>query len=155
MVCLPCILIVNSDERTDIMIPQLRADGTLPLGEHHATLAEILRAFPANSLERIALNQALQDALPAFQQLKILAPDVIIYINGSFTTAKSDPNDIDVLFLTDLLTENDIIAFLQQTCPLSVMYFDIHADPFGNTYLVQFFSKTRTMRSKGIIILDI
>jgi hypothetical protein len=137
------------------MIPSLRADGTLPPGEYHATLAEVLVAFPATTPERTVLNQALQDALPTLQHLKALASDAIIYLNGSYTTAKRDPNDIDLLVLTNQLTENQVIALFQQECPVAAMSFDIHADPFGQTYLVRFFTQTRTQRPKGIIILDV
>lgn len=137
------------------MIPKLRSDRTLPPGEHHATLMEVLSTFPATSPERKDLNQALQDAWPALQKLKVLAPDVVIYINGSYTTAKPDPNDVDLLFLTNLLTENRIIAFFHRECPVSAIAFDIRADPIGKTYLVRFFSATRSLRPKGIIVLDI
>ena len=137
------------------MIPRLRSDGTLPPGEHHATLTEVLVAFPASSPERIVLNRALQDALPALQKLKFVAPDMIVYVNGSYTTSQSDPNDVDLLFLTDMLTENQIIAFFRQECPISAIYFDIHADSLGQTYLVRFFSATRLLLPKGIVVLDI
>jgi hypothetical protein len=142
-------------EKVIAMIPKLRSDGTLPPGVYHASVLDVLAAFPAISPERIALNQALQDALPAFHKLKASAPDVTIYINGSYTTAKRDPNDIDLLFLTAQMSENQIMAFLQHECPLSAIYFDIHADPPGKTYLVQFFSQTRAQRPKGIIVLDL
>jgi hypothetical protein len=141
--------------RGSVVIPKLRSDGTLPPGEFHATMDEILLAFPAITPERAALNQALQDALSAMQQVKILAPDLILYIDGSYTTSKPDPNDIDLLFLTSTMTENQIIAFFHRECPISAAYFDIHADPIGRTYLVRFFSATRSLQPKGIIILDV
>lgn len=138
-----------------MVIPKLRSDGTLPPGEHHATLADVLAAFPATSPERISLNRALQDALPTIQKLKILTPNVIMYVDGSYTTAKPDPNDVDLLFLTNLLTESQIISLFYQECPASAIHFDIHADPLGKTYLVRFFSATRSLQSKGIIIIDV
>jgi hypothetical protein len=95
------------------MIPNLRPDGTLPPGEFHATIAEVLAAFPATTPERTILNQALQDALPTLQHLKIVAPDAIIYLNGSYATTKPDPNDIDLLVLTNQLSENQVIALFQ------------------------------------------
>jgi hypothetical protein len=38
---------------------------------------------------------------------------------------------------------------------MAAVYCDLHADPLGQTYLVRFFSQTRMLRPKGIIILDV
>lgn len=136
-------------------IPPLQANGTLPVGEHHATLAELLAAFPATTPERQELNRALQDALPAFQQLKILAPDMIVYVDGSFVTSKRSPVDVDLLILTDALDETQVRDFLDQTCPVPATYFDVHADPLHRRHLLNVFTRTRNNLPKGIVIWDI
>ncbi len=86
-------------------IPPLQANGTLPPGEHHTTVAEIIAVFPATTIERQELNQALQDIQPALTKLKTLAPDMIAYVDGSYVTSKPSPNDIDLLVLTDAMDE--------------------------------------------------
>ena len=86
-------------------IPPLQATGVLPPNEYQATIAEIVLAFPATTVERQDLNQALQDLQRALTTLKTLAPDVIVYLDGSYVTSKPVHNDIDLLALTDVLDE--------------------------------------------------
>ncbi len=136
-------------------IPPLQTNGTLPPGEHHATVAEVVGAFPATTSERQELNRALQDAMPAFTRLKTLAPDMIVFIDGSFVTSKPSPNDIDILVLTDVLDEVQVQDFFNQECPIPAIYFDLHADPIGRRHLVNVFTRTRDNRPKGIILLEV
>lgn len=49
----------------------------------------------------------------ALDKLKAVAPDMVVYLNGSFVTRKPSPNDLDMLILTDHLDEDQIKAFLQ------------------------------------------
>ncbi len=134
-------------------IPPLLPHGILPPGEYPATLDEILAAFPSTSVERNELNQALQDASPAFVKLKTIAPDMILYIDGSFLTSKPSPVDVDILILTDMLDEVQVQDFLNQECPIPATYFDVHADPLNRRYLVNVFTRTRSNQPKGIVIL--
>lgn len=139
-------------------IPPFQANGTLPPGKHHATIAEILAAFPPFTHERQELNHALQDLVPTLRKLKTMAPDMIIYINGSFVTSKPAPNDIDMLILTDFLTEEQIKAILDQEVPLPYLALDLYADHCtgsSSTNVIAVFSFTRSNRPKGIIILDL
>jgi len=136
-------------------IPPLQANGVLPPGEHHATVAEIVLAFPATTVERQELNQALQDIQRALTTLKALAPDVIVYLDGSYVTSKPAPNDIDLLALTDVLDEIQVQEFFARECPIPATYLDIHADPLHRRHLVQVFTHTRTNRPKGILVLDL
>lgn len=136
-------------------VPPLRIDGTLPPGEHRATLAEILAAFPATTGERQALNSALQGAYKALKLLQMAAPDVIVYIDGSYTTRKPDPVDIDILVLTDSFDEDQVIALLARECPIEATYLDVHADRPGTPVLKALFTQTRKGKRKGIILLDL
>jgi hypothetical protein len=134
-------------------IPPLLSNGVLPPGEYPATVDEILAAFPSISVERNELNQALQDAIPAFAKLKTIAPDMILYIDGSFLTSKPSPVDVDILVLTDVLDEVQVQDFLNQECPIPATYFDVHADPLNRRYLVNVFTRTRSNQPKGIVVL--
>ncbi|MBA3825252.1 MAG: hypothetical protein H0X24_15305 [Ktedonobacterales bacterium] len=136
-------------------IPPLQASGTLPAGEHHATVAEIITAFPATTIERQELNQALQDIQPALTKLKTLAPDMIVDIDGSYVTSKPTPNDIDLLVLTDSMDEIQVQDFFNQECPIPATYLDVHADPLHRRHLVNVFSYTRNNRPKGVLVLDV
>lgn len=130
-------------------------NGTLPPGEHHATMTEIITAFPPSTPERQELNQALLDALPAFITLKSRAPDIIIYIDGSFVTSKHSPVDIDILVLSDIMDEDQVRAFFHQECTIPATYFDIHADLLRRPFLMNVFTKTRSNVPKGILVLDL
>jgi hypothetical protein len=136
-------------------VPPLQLNGLLPPGTHRATIAEIIAAFPARTLERQELNQALQDASGAIVKLQTQAPDILIYVDGSYVTQKSAPIDIDFLFLTDMFDEVQIQDFFRQECPIPTTYFDIHADPLQRQHLLRIFTRTRNGTPKGIILLEV
>jgi len=136
-------------------VPPLQLNGRLPPGEHHATIAEIITAFPALTTEHKELNAALLSLQSALKKLKSLVPDMILYIDGSFVSRKPSPNDIDLLFLTNILDEGEIQDFIRQECPIPFTYFDIHADPIHRRNLVNLFTHTRSNKLKGIIIIDL
>ena len=140
--------------RTTMPIPRLSSAGLLPPGEHHATIDEIVGAFPPISAERQALNDALRGTLIAFQALKDAEPSSVIYIDGSYTTSKRDPVDIDVLVLSVLFDEDQIIDLLDRTCPIEATYLDIHVDRPETPALLTLFTHTRRGTLKGIIVLD-
>lgn len=73
------------------MIPALdEVTGGLPPGDHSATVAEIAKRFGFTPRRRWLLK-GLRTAVSAFRQAGIEE----IYIDGSFCTAKPDPEDID------------------------------------------------------------
>ena len=72
-------------------IPKLTADGELPPGVHIATLKELETEFGLVSPKRIALMVGLKAAIANFKSAGVTS----IYVDGSFTTKKLDPNDID------------------------------------------------------------
>jgi hypothetical protein len=76
-------------------IPSLDAHGLLPVGLHDCTLEEIKVRFGAfqDSDQRPQLFQKLQ-ALVAEARAAGFARSLLI--DGSFATAKPDPNDIDL-----------------------------------------------------------
>ena len=136
-------------------VPPLQPNGTLPPGEYRATIAEIVAAFLATTIERQELNQALQDIEPALVHLRNLASDMIVYLDGSYVTSKPSPNDLDLLVLTDMMDEIQIQEFFAQQSPIPATYLDLHADPLQRRHLVNVFTHTRSNRPKGIIILDV
>lgn len=72
-------------------IPALKRNGELPSGEHSATLDQIESAFGLGSARRKKLMKGLRAAVQNFEQAGVRK----IWVNGSFVTAKTQPNDID------------------------------------------------------------
>lgn len=72
-------------------IPKLTSDGELIPGVHEATLKELEDEFGLSSPRRIILMDGLKAAVANFKSARVSS----IYIDGSFTTNKLEPNDID------------------------------------------------------------
>lgn len=72
------------------MIPEFEQDGSLPPGIHQATWDEIVERFGYTEHRR-ALLEGLKRALDALRN----AGCSVVYIDGSFVTAKHTPNDFD------------------------------------------------------------
>ncbi len=73
------------------MIPEFAADGNLPPGIHWATWEEICNRF-ATSLWRRCLLFGLRAAVESLRN----AGCQTVYVDGSFVTAITEPNDFDV-----------------------------------------------------------
>ena len=72
-------------------IPDFNAEGRLPAGIHRATLKEVKGRFGGGSDRR----QYLLERLYAAAKNMIEAGVPHIWIDGSFVTDKTEPNDID------------------------------------------------------------
>jgi hypothetical protein len=64
---------------------------------HHASLAELLAAYPARNPQRQQLNDA---PTAVADHLWRLDPTLTILVDGRYVTAKAEPNDIDLLIIT-------------------------------------------------------
>lgn len=132
------------------MIPPLRADGTLPTGVHHASLADLLTAYPPRNPQRQILNDSL---VQIADQLWQLDPGFTIFIDGSYVTGKADPNDIDLLIISARYNELSLRQYLDRVCPVEATSVHIYAEPQLPTPLLDFFTTTRRGTAKGIIEL--
>ena len=72
-------------------IPALQENGELPLGEHPATVDDIEAVFGSSTGRRRLLMRGLRAAIANFE----LSGVRTLWLNGSFTTDKNEPNDID------------------------------------------------------------
>lgn len=72
-------------------IPTLTATGELPPGIHIATIGEVESAFGQSSDRRRLLLKGLKEAMAVFKVANVSK----IFVDGSFTTDKEEPNDID------------------------------------------------------------
>lgn len=86
------------------MGPDFDAAGNLPRGRWFFSLADAEARFVtasefAGSCRRSMLWANLQTAIAAIHTLKVRIPS--LFLGGSFSTHKLDPDDIDVTFIVD------------------------------------------------------
>ena len=72
-------------------IPDFRDDGYLPMGIHPATEAEVSERFGKGNVQRAVLMNRLSTWLAQASAVKA----VRFLVDGSFVTAKDEPNDVD------------------------------------------------------------
>ena len=101
------------------MIPNFDDQGNLPSGVIQSTLKE----FEARFVEEVIGSQTRKDIFLGYKEYcKDLLPlDVATkqWVNGSYTTNKKDPNDIDLVTHLDALKANNKAVY-EQLAPLIV-----------------------------------
>ena len=142
------------------MIPDFREDGYLPEGLHLATEAEIIFRFgtSTNQRRRLALR------LRRWIELSRSVAAKRLFVDGSFVTAKPEPNDVDaVVWLADdfidRVSRGDIQAIELETMLLTRRPEEIFAAEDRRDWddWVEFFSRTREPdgRPKGIVEVEL
>ena len=144
------------------MIPDFDKNGVLPNGIHWSSVDEV-RAKLCFSIKRENLVNGLEKAIAS---LKKAGCDTI-YIDGSFSTSKIDPGDIDVCWETDkvdlyLLKSIEPVFFnfknerVEQKAKFGCEFFPANAIAKPpNTLYIDFFQKDKDDNPKGIIGLKI
>ncbi len=142
------------------MLPDFDEDGNLPSGIHWASWAEFETRFGTNQHRRRLLS-SLRAALAALT----VAGCTTVYVDGSFVTAKDDPEDYDACwevagvdpYLLDpvfLTFENGRAAqkarYLGEMFPASTT-----EGASGATFLDFFQIDKETGDPKGIVALDL
>jgi hypothetical protein len=79
-------------------LPAFNEDGDLPPGVYRATLSEVLERFGQGSVQRRAVAERLNRIHHLAALTRQLARFVVF---GSFVTAKSEPNDVDIVVLME------------------------------------------------------
>jgi hypothetical protein len=79
-------------------LPQLNENGDLPLGVHRATMTEVLDRFGGGTVQRRAVAERLNRINQLAASTGLVARFVVF---GSFVTAKSEPNDVDIILIMD------------------------------------------------------
>ena len=79
-------------------LPPLNEHGDLPLGVHRATLQETIERFAKGAAKRQALALRLTRIHQLAMNTNQLARFVVF---GSFITATSEPNDVDVFMIME------------------------------------------------------
>lgn len=78
------------------MLPPFDEHGNLPEGVHQATESVLLARFVGSSVRRTWLGERLSELLHLVQSTGVLGR---FFLWGSFVTAKTAPNDLDVLLV--------------------------------------------------------
>jgi hypothetical protein len=76
-----------------LLIPQFLENGFLPAGLYSADRIEVEKRFGKNTPQR----RKLFERLKLFVEMARHCGALKLLINGSFVTAKGDPNDVDVV----------------------------------------------------------
>ncbi len=142
------------------MIPELDERGSLPPGIHHATWTEIVTRY-ATSTHRRDLLDGLLDALRSLKA----AGCATAYIDGSFVTAKANPDDFDACWesagVVPSRLDSELQDFSDERAAQKARYggeiFPAQrpAHPDGTTFLEYSQCDGVTIRSKGIIAVDL
>lgn len=116
------------------MIPSLAANGHLPLGRYRCDLAEFEQIFVSGAQFRSSAvrDEIFGDLSQVIELFKSFGDNLIelIWIGGSFTSDKTDPGDIDCLFLLDQTVFNGLSGS-QRTKLLKLKRKDYVRNKFG------------------------
>ena len=150
-------------------IPNLEANGELPVGIHIATVEEVEDRFGKTNDRRKLLMNGLKNALEQFEKVEVKK----VFVDGSFTTDKDEPNDIDGCWATTgvkeenlhLLDENfwkfgTVVEF--QKCKEEILkkygldfFIAEHIEGRTNKPFPEFFQTDRNGDAKGIIQINL
>ncbi|MEO6163297.1 MAG: hypothetical protein ABIP88_04070 [Candidatus Binatia bacterium] len=78
--------------------PEFDPNGNLPVGNHQATLAEVLTHFGTGTVQRRLVGQRLERIYKLAGSTGQVARFVVF---GSFVTAKTDPGDVDIFMIME------------------------------------------------------
>lgn len=142
------------------MIPDFRADGYLPEGLHHAIVADVTFRFGSSTPRRRRLTLRLRRWL----ELARATHSRRFLLDGSFVTAKDDPNDIDAVVLIADDFEQQVADGFDSALELEAMLLTRNPEEiFAAEDLrdwddwVEFFSRTREAdgRRKGLVEIEL
>jgi hypothetical protein len=142
-----------------VMIPPFELDtGKLPPGQHEASWAEVAARFGGNP-QRERILRGLRAALDGLAHAGCRR----VWINGSFVTAKAQPQDFDLCWDRTgvdpdaldpvLLDLSDRRSAQHAKYGGAVWPADFMVES-GNTILTDFQRDYKNNRAKGIIVID-
>lgn len=145
-----------------LMIPDFDNRGNLPPGRHPAEWTAFVERF-GHTAERRRLINGLQSAILPLSG----AGCRVLYVDGSFVTAKLSPQDFDVVWETEgvdlqtlMCSEPVFFRFASRRAAQKAKFggeffpSGIEAGPSGKTFL-EFFQTDRMGNPKGLVRLDI
>jgi hypothetical protein len=147
-------------ERQVNRIPDFRPDGYLPEGMFVASEAEVAFRFGTANRQRRRLALRVRRWIELSRQIKASR----LFIDGSFVTAKGEPNDVDAVVLLPSDFEDQIAANSDAATEFEEMLLtrrpeEIFAaeDETDWNEWVEFFSRTRESdgRRKGLVEIEL
>jgi hypothetical protein len=142
------------------MIPEFEQDGSLPPGIHWATWQEVINRF-GYTPHRQDLLLGLKRALDALR----IAGCNVVFLDGSFVTAKRMPNDFDACWdsqgVDPNLLDPLLLDFSRGRAAQKAFYRgELFPAQFregggGSTFLEFFQIQKETGRAKGIVAIEI
>ncbi len=141
-------------------IPPFRADGYLPVGVHLATIAEITFRFGIENRMRKRLILRVRNW---FELAKSIGARKLL-LDGSFVTAKSNPQDVDAVMWIPKHFTVQVANGVSDALDLERMFLtrqpeELFAaeDESGWLNWIEFFSRTREVdgRRKGLIEVEL
>src|SRR5437764_15397455 len=108
----------------DTTIPSFRADGYLPEGLYLAAEAVVLFRFGASTRRRRRLALRLRRWIELVRQTR----GKRLLVDGSFITAKQEPNDVDAVVLLPLDFELQIEQGIESALELERMLLSRHPE---------------------------
>lgn len=143
-----------------LMIPPLRLDGYLPEGLHSATLAEATFRFGSSTPRRRRLALRMRRWIELAREVKARR----LLIDGSFITAKPEPQDIDAVVLLPTNFQAQIESGYEPALELEQMLLSRHPeeifaaeDDADWDEWAEFFGRTREVdgRRKGLVEIEL
>jgi hypothetical protein len=137
-------------------LPPFEPDGDLPQGLHQAHLTEFFTRFGRGTAQRERVAARLRQAFDLVRPLEIVSR-VIVW--GSFVTAKPDPGDADILWVTrptfdrsQLPVQVDVL--FDPVFAKRLYGIDILSIPEGSAYLsmlLEGLAVTRAFTKRGLV----
>src|SRR5688572_12268648 len=142
------------------MIPAFRPDGYLPVGLHPASEADVTFRFGSSTRRRRRLVLRLRRWVDLARRTRARR----LLVDGSFVTAKPDPNDIDAVILLPAHFQEQVERGADAALELERMLltqspeeiFGAEDDADWDDW-VEFFSRTREAdgRRKGLVEVEL
>jgi len=142
------------------MIPEFREDGYLPEGVHVATEAEVTFRFGTESIRRQKLALRLRRWIALCRAVSARK----LFVDGSFVTSKTEPNDVDAVVwlpndFVDQVNAQEVEAIELENMLLTRHPEEIFAaeDRHDWDAWLEFFGRTRESdgRRKGVVEIEL
>ena len=142
------------------MIPDFREDGYLPEGLHSATEADVTFRFGTATRQRRRLALRLRRWIELARAISARR----LFVDGSFVTAKLEPNDVDAVIwlpadFARLVFAGQIEAIELESMLLTRRPEEIFAAEAGRDWddWLEFFGRTREPdgRRKGLVEIEL
>jgi len=129
------------------MIPEFDDEGYLPAGIHPATMEEIGQRFGQDS----EMRRVQMESLIWMVQLARSAGVERIVVNGSFTTDKLEPNDVDCVLLIGIGFPHDAAAEAELLSGLPFINMELVDQTAFTQFTQHTFATDRDSVPKGLI----